>query len=786
MRAGLCTVPQALTSEAASMVKQAINLARRRGHAQVTPLHVASAMLASSTSLLRRACLQSHSHPLQCKALELCFNVALNRLPASSSSPLLGPHLFPRPSLSNALVAAFKRAQANQRRGTIENQQQPILALKIELEQLIISMLDDPSVSRVMREAGFSSSQVRNMVEQDVSLEICSQTSPPPPVSSRHQSREQLRNEDDVMSVLYTLMKQGKNSVIVGGCQADLEGIINRFERGQVPGDLRYAQFISLQLFSLRNLPKQEIEKKLKELRCLVKSYMGRGVVLYLGDLKWVSEFWSSCGEQSINYYYAVEYIIIMELKRLVSEIAETNQKLWLIGTSSFQTYIRCRAGQPSLETMWKLCPLTIPVGSLRLGLNLDSDLPTQFTSKVPREGSSWSLFDSGADNHQNWCKKEFATTSVSSNLTLPPWLQQYKEESRRNTINDQECVEFGDLCKQRKHPEKVLNFSSHLSWPSKQLPKEHKFFISEISNEEDHESSLMRNYPIPDLLSNPNSSPNSASSSEAEEDTDDGLDRFKVFNDENLKILCDALKRKVPWQKEVIPEIAKTILQCRSGMSQRQNKLKQRDREREETWLLFLGADHQGKEKIAKEIAKLVFGSQSKFASIALSNFVSTNSTENNRRNKRARDESAGCGSYVERLGLALNENPHRVIFMEDVEQVDYFCQKDIKQAIESGSLSLAGGEVVPLKDSIIIFSSDCDSLSSMSRLSSPSRKPKIDHHHHQQRDTDDGNPEENKNNSYLSLDLNIAIQEDNHPIGHITILESVDSQIMFKIQQL
>ncbi|KAK2634289.1 hypothetical protein Ddye_029081 [Dipteronia dyeriana] len=760
MRAGLCALPQALTSEAASIVKQAINLARRRGHAQVTPLHVASAMLATSTSLLRRACLQSHSHPLQCKALELCFNVALNRLPASTSNPLLGPHhLSPRPSLSNALVAAFKRAQANQRRGSIENQQQPILALKIELEQLIISILDDPSVSRVMREAGFSSSQVRNTVEQDVSLEICSQTSPPPPPPPPPPPVS-IHKDDHVMSVLYTLMNQRKNSVIVGLCQADLDmiirGIMNKFERGLVS-----AQLISFQLFSLRNHSKHEIEKKLQELRCFVKScIMGTGVVLYLGDLKWVSEFWSTCSEQqqNRNYYCAVEYMIIMELKRLVFEIDETDhQKLWLIGTSSFQTYLKCKTGQPSLETMWKLNPLTIPVGSLSLGLNLDSDFPSQFTSKVP--------------------------TCISSNLTLPPWLQQYKEETTRNTIiNDQECVEFGDLCKNiRKHSDKVLNFSSHFSWTSsnKQLPKEHNFFVSEISDDDDeeeeeeeegHESSLIRNYPIQDLLSNPNSSPNSASSSEAEEeeDTDEGLDRLKVFNDENLKILSEALERKVPWQVEVIPEIAKTILQCRSGM-----KLKQRYHQKEETWLVFLGADHQAKEKIAREIAKVVFGSQSKFASIGMSKF-SSKSTEINR-NKRAREEW-GFDNYVERLGLALNENPHRVFFMEDVDYCNYISQMgDIKKAIKSGSLSLHGGENVPLKDSIIIFS--CDSLSSMSRVCSPSTRPKIDDHAH------DCNSE--TKSSSLSLDLNIAIEEHKQE-GDITILESVDAQIMFKIQEL
>ncbi|KAK1275187.1 hypothetical protein QJS04_geneDACA011698 [Acorus gramineus] len=87
MRPGGYTLQHVLTPEAAGLVKQAVGLAHRRGHAQVTPLHVANTMLSSSSAgLLRSACLHSHSHPLQCKALELCLNVALNRLPSSSSS----------------------------------------------------------------------------------------------------------------------------------------------------------------------------------------------------------------------------------------------------------------------------------------------------------------------------------------------------------------------------------------------------------------------------------------------------------------------------------------------------------------------------------------------------------------------------------------------------------------------------------------------------------------------------------------------------------------------------
>lgn len=400
MRSGICTVQQALTAEATTMVKQAVAFAKRRGHAQVTPLHVASAMLATSNGLLRKACLQCHSHPLQCKALELCFNVALNRLPASNPSPILGPHYL-NPSFSNALVAAFKRAQAHQRRGSIENQQQPILALKIELEQLIISILDDPSVSRVMREAGFSSTLVKNRVEQAVSLEICTQkTSPcnslPPtnhskesplalsskvPANSISKPFEQIRN-DDVMSVLNIMLNKKRNMVVVGESLGTAEnvakGVMEKFERSgnyanNVHGDFRCnVQFVNLPLSSLRSLNREEVEQKLVELRCIVmKSYMGRGVVLYLGDLLWVSEFWSNYSERRRNSGYCAAEQIIMELKRWVSGIGD-NGRLWLMGIATFQTYQRCKTGHPSLEAIWELHPLTIPVGSLSLSLNFD------------------------------------------------------------------------------------------------------------------------------------------------------------------------------------------------------------------------------------------------------------------------------------------------------------------------------------------------------------------------------------------------------------------------------
>ncbi|XP_015876484.2 protein SMAX1-LIKE 3 [Ziziphus jujuba] len=859
MRTGICTVQQALTAEATTMVKQAVTLAKRRGHAQVTPLHVASAMLATSNGLLRKACLQCHSHPLQCKALELCFNVALNRLPASNPSPILGPH-YPNPSFSNALVAAFKRAQAHQRRGSIENQQQPILALKIELEQLIISILDDPSVSRVMREAGFSSTLVKNRVEQAVSLEICTQKTSPPcnslppnndhskesqsapysklPVNSIMKPFEQIRN-DDVMSVLNIMLNKRRNMVVVGESLGTAEnvakGVMEKFERSgnyvnNFHGDFRYnLQFVNLPLSSLRSLNKEEVEQKLVELRCIVmKSYMGRGVVLYLGDLLWVSEFWSNYSEKRRNSGYCAAEQIIMELKRLVSGIGD-NGRLWLMGIATFQTYQRCKTGHPSLEAIWELHPLTIPGGSLRLSLNLDRDVQAERSTRETKDVCVSKQLSCCADCSENFDKEVQSipsSTNIQHKSSLPSWLQKYREETTRNTLKiDQECITVTDLCKKwnsfcssvHKNPQKTINnlssspsssnsFSSYehnLNFHQNQTqpppafgskhsssPKEYQFWVLDNTDDHEYENDVKmfipdtnNIQPKPELLSNPNSSPNSASSSEVIMEDTENLNSFKELNNENIKLLCDEMGKKVDWQKEIVPDIVETILQCRSGLRKRKGNDNQEHKE--ESWLFFLGDDSKGKEMIARTLAKLIFGSRNNFLSIGLSSFSSTKIDSNEEINKKRTRNEMGS-SYIQRFGEAVNENPHRVFFMEDVEQVDYYSQKGIKNAIDNGRIRLDCGETVPLKDAIVIFSCESFSGSVISRAPSPNRSKKTEE---TSREDDDENELEERSLPRVSLDLNIAI-EDHKNNGDdykedIGILESVDMKILFKISE-
>ncbi|EPS70450.1 hypothetical protein M569_04308, partial [Genlisea aurea] len=704
------TLHHSLTLEAAAVVKQAVALARRRGHAQVTPLHVASAMLVSSTGLLKRACLESHSHPLQCKALELCFNVALNRLPTSASSPLLPPpqhhHQHHLPSLSNALVAAFKRAQAHQRRGTIENQQQqqhqqqqPVLALKVEIEQLVLSILDDPSVSRVMREAGFSSTQVKGNVEQALSVAKTSRskdfslgkTTVVPPAmttttklsASKVRANKLLQHDDDVRL---------------------MQGVIERFEKKNIPSDLKHAQFISVPLLTLKNVTRDEFEVKIGELRSLVRSYISRGVVLYVENLDWISSFWSKNGDAFCSSS-PVEYMV-MELSRLVNEQVE-NRRIWLMGIATTQTYQQCTTGSPSLEALWNLHPLRVPTSSLALGLGLNSGIHDMVKEEPVQDDIDWLLEKHGIKELMICCsdcslkfKREAKSVMeehmpFASTSNLPSWLQQYRDQNTKQLYNaDQELKNLMDLCKKwnaicgsaahRKHHflEKAFSLSSSssssshsssasissngqsktkvLHWagvfePSQVVPKqEHCLFLHENDSELCSKPNLLSFLPPPkpELLSNPSSSPNSASSSEANEYTETN----------NFNNLCTALEKKVPWQREIIPDVVSGILRCRSGV---------KPNRRMESWLLFLGPDSNGKETIGRELAETIFDSHDSFVSIGISSFSNTrDGSMEEVSNKRTRNEHGA--SVFERFLDAVGDNPSRLFYLEDFDLVD------------------------------------------------------------------------------------------------------------------
>ncbi|KAK4396715.1 protein SMAX1-LIKE 4 [Sesamum angolense] len=663
MRAGACPSQQTLSAEAASVLKHSLSLARRRGHAQVTPLHVAATLLSSRTSLLRRACLKSQphqpSHPLQCRALELCFNVALNRLPATP-----GPLLHAQPSLSNALVAALKRAQAHQRRGSIEQQQQqqpPLIAIKVELEQLILSILDDPSVSRVMREAGFSSTAVKNNLEDSTnsvssvfqcynytSGGIYSTPSSPPtetqrevlnpssgfwhshllsyaseqnpflfspqrkPVTSPIISDTYSSLKEDIKVVLEVLLrKKRRNTVIVGDSLSMAEGLVEevmrKVERGDVPEELKSAHLIKFQFSSvpLRFMKREEVEMNITDLKRKVDSFAsgGRGVIIYTGDLKWAVDSGNDEKEEGFStrkegcFYSPVDHFIA-EMGKLLSWYNSSNSRVWLMATANYQTYMKSQMKQPPLDVQWTLQAVSVPSGGLGLSLNATRNHDVGI---CPRTKNNFSQNQSQVlDN------KPFSVKEEQDVLTCcPECTSNYEKEAGLKSIQ-QKSFSLNSTNKDSENG-------------SAQLP----FWLKPHGVETHVKSSLIKLQALPKFRRQQSchiefSFSNGSSKYQSVEPN---LDSLKSIDDKEVKItlalgnsaysdelisersaldadLCGIFQENVPWQSETIPLIVDAL----TG-----SKVINQDK-----FILIQGNDLVAKRRLAVGIAKSMFGSSS------------------------------------------------------------------------------------------------------------------------------------------------------------------------------
>ncbi|KAK8958505.1 hypothetical protein KSP40_PGU002715 [Platanthera guangdongensis] len=438
------------------------------------------------------------------------------------------------------------------------------------------------------------------------------------------------------------------------------------------------------------------------------------------------------------------------------------------MGIATYQTYMKCQVGNPSLEIVWALQPLTVPAGSLGLSLNGDRHCGTRNLCRSNIINGVWPMLEDTAEN-QVTCSTyrpinvdKDAEGSTSS--TLPSWLQQFKENNKRDA-RDEDCLGSHHRLHQNHISEMQFQFSSS---PPSSSP------ISSYIHQDQHQnhhpwSPWRQNHARLSESIAGGFKTNSGALSSTVMDKE-RFYKFTEVNAENLKSLCNALERTVPWKKSIIPDIASTILQCRAGMMRR-NK--------QDTWLFFHGGDLEAKEKISREIASIIFGLQSFYSVGALHSSSSSTKSDSGAddavRKKRLRAE--GNHGFLNRLAEAVRENPHRVFLVEDIEMEDLNFQMGIRGAMERGSFWGSGGVEIAVRDAIFILS--CESFDSSSRVCSPEAKQRVER--------GEGREKEEK---FHCLDLNVCAVDDETAEGWCGeeaegILDAVDRVFFFKLPE-
>ncbi|KAK2640962.1 hypothetical protein Ddye_022725 [Dipteronia dyeriana] len=731
-----------LTEEAARAMDEAVEVARSRNNAQTNSLHAVFALLASSSSMLREACVQTrrsaYSVRLQVRALELLVGMSLDRLPSSKSD-----RGDVEPPVSNSLMAVIKRAQAAQRRNPdnfqlrqIHSFHQPPSLVKVEVKHFTLSILDDPVVSRVFEEAGFRSLDVKLCILSPERYPIA-QPLPPILLSERRRIVEAFKNEDidensRVLGDLLVKKNHGKtcrNPLLLGVCSitalAGFIGIVSKKRSGVVPEELSGLKVVSLDIpifiYTCHGGSEEQLEEKFKEVESTVDQYClsEPGVVVNFGELRAFVDFRVSV--QATNF-------VVSKLSRLF-KIKKGN--FWLMGTCLYyETYLKFQEMFPTLEQDWDLHLLPV------------SSKSSFMKSFVPITGFfSWS----NARNQQHppsstcyLCTEKYdqelrdllnhqpSTSAAAGELweNLPSWLRMGELEKSKGDgpemVDDDGTVRLSaNVLKLKKKWMDICNCQhqcnsfteSEISQMKRAFASPHIIIVQHSTKES---SSNNRADPIsfkiqcathhiedvrPSCPSHTNDVTTNLAlgtiyeSAAAVQDTAD-LPKSNDNQEDHLRNTSGSAESSTPDVKDfkalrrVFAEKVSYQDDAICTISEAVLRCRNGSKSRGDIWLNFLGSDKIGKKKIASALAEIMFGNKENVISMDFSSrdrFCHSNSIfgcqESNDFSLKFHKRNDAC--YV---AWELRKKPCSIIFLENVDKADNLLKSSLSQAIKTG----------------------------------------------------------------------------------------------------
>ncbi|KAG2327555.1 hypothetical protein Bca52824_010283 [Brassica carinata] len=728
------TARQCLTEETARALDDAVAVARRRSHAQTTSLHAISGLLTMPSSILREVCISraAHSTPyssrLQFRALELCVGVSLDRLPSSKppAKTATENEAEEEPPVSNSLMAAIKRSQATQRRhpetyhlhqlhGGVTTQTTSVL--KVELKYFILSILDDPIVSRVFGEAGFRSTDIKlDVLHPPVTrfprsrcppLFLCNVTE-----SGSGRARFGFSGDfDDNCRRIGEVLgrKDKKNPLLVGTCGGEalktFSDSINRGKLGFLPLEISGLSVVSVE--------KEISEMKLDELGRIVEQSYSRskpGTVLNLGEID------------------------VLTSDVLVSRLSELlklhRENLWFIGSvSSNEMYLKLIERFPTIDKDWNLHLLSIT--SSNQGVYPKSSLMGSF---VPFGGffSSTSDFRVPFSNSMSQsrlprchlcnekCEQEVTALGKSSSMTdnqcsekLPCWLRNVESEQDKGILRQAKDDPNTIASLQKKWDDTCKRIHQTPAFPKLSFqPVRPQFPLQLVSSSHTKTSLLQAENPphqpglsvklskpkqTEDRTSRATNSPLSCVTTDLglgtiyQESTSTpvslnrrGLEKPLSRYCKDFKSLRELLSRKVGWQNEAVNAISEIVCGYRDDRSHVASTTSN-------VWLALLGPDQVGKKKVAITLAEAFFGGQENCVCV---DFKAQDRLDDRFRGKTVVDYIAG----------EVSKRVESVVFIENVDKAEFPDQVRLSDAVRTGKLRDSHGREITMKNVIVV----------------------------------------------------------------------------------
>ncbi|XP_058763815.1 protein SMAX1-LIKE 7-like [Vicia villosa] len=643
---------QFLTDEAARALDDAVTVARRRSHSQTTSLHAVSALLSLPSSSLREACSRapvrfpphpSFSHRLQFRALELSVCVSLDRLPSSKGSTT------EEPPISNSLMTAIKRSQANQRRHPesfhLFNQYQNGTSssmLKVELKHFVVSILDDPIVNRVFDEAGFRSCDVKLALLQ-----------PPPQV--RSSSMKELCSKSSLMGSFvpfggfFSTPSESKNLA------SSSNASFTRCDKCNEKYEQEVANVLKVDPTTLSSSCSTSLPWFKKDVD--VDTHGGLDVAktneenTSLNDkILGFQKKWNDICQQ---LHQTRAQVLSLEGFRCGSGFIESSSKdPSLNGLQCSNTFSFMPKNLDGAFPSKKLSPALVHTDTISVDVGTDHVQKDTETQEIDLT-TPWAAPSRMANSCVLDNKSSSSLTSVATDLGLGTLYTSTPNACKPDTPRVQDKI---------KHFERVSD-SASADCVAIQGNTSHQIARSSCSV-----SKLSAKF--------------------------DSVD-FKSLN----KLLFE----KVGWQDQAICDISRTLFLRKSGEG------KSRDSHgRADIWFAFLGPDRVGKKKIASALAEAIFGNTESVISLDLGfqdRFSQSNSIFECQ--KSFSYDVIIRKTVVDYIAGELSKNPHSVVFLDNVDKADFLVRSSLLQAIRRGKFPDSRGREISISKTIFLLTS-------------------------------------------------------------------------------